>query len=77
MANFVVYENEVSKVTAALKNENRIALFVCSELRVGDKAYFYDLLDNHLNKPEVARAFYEFLIGRDLSSFNSQPPPMD
>jgi hypothetical protein len=42
----------------------------------GDDALYYEGLRAHLARPEVARAFYQFLMARDLSQFHtcSLPP---
>jgi len=42
----------------------------------GDDAVYYEGLRAHLARPEVARAFYQYLMGLDLSQFStcSLPP---
>jgi hypothetical protein len=49
--------------------DRRFALFRCTNLYKGDRAYF-DTLGAHLDRPEVARAFYQFLMARDLSPYH-------
>jgi hypothetical protein len=53
----------------------RFALFQASNVHVGDTSYFTGLR-THLARPEVARAFYQFLMARDLSQFRAfvHPP---
>ena len=50
------------------ETERRFAIFCVSSARVGDHAYF-DALHAALNTEGVARAFYELLLGRDISRF--------
>ena len=57
----------------------KYALFEAGRMEEdGDVAYL-DGLRAHLARPEVARAFYQFLMARDLSEFTtfSLPPPLD
>jgi hypothetical protein len=49
-------------------DDRRLVLFKVSSLHQNDGAYF-DQLVNHLAKPEVQHAFYEFLMDRDLSAY--------
>jgi hypothetical protein len=58
-----------------------LVVFKVSSLHKDDYAYFNQLVD-HLAKPKVQRAFYEFLMGRDLSAYpttfnNSNKPITD
>ena len=52
----------------------RFALFQAR--RVNDMAYIGEL-QQHLTRPDVARAFFQYLMGRDLSQFgcHTHPPP--
>jgi putative DNA primase/helicase len=49
-------------------DDRRFVLFRCSSVYKGDTAYF-NLLGNHLQQADVARGFYQFLMGRDLSRY--------
>lgn len=56
---------------------HRYVLFQASNVYVGDTSYFTGLRA-HLTRPEVARAFYQFLMARDLSQFHPYArPPMN
>ncbi len=50
------------------ETERRFALFRVSDARVGDHAYF-DALHAALDDAHVARAFYDLLMGRDITRF--------
>jgi hypothetical protein len=48
--------------------DRRFAIFQCNPIHMGDAEYFHNLRA-HIAKPEVVRAYYEFLLGRDLSKY--------
>jgi hypothetical protein len=60
-------------------DDRRLVLFKVSSLHENDGTYFNPLVD-HLAKPEVQRAYYEFLMARDLSAypknFNTNDKPI-
>ena len=47
-------------------------MFECSPIYFSDKEYFSDKdnLGAHLERPKVARAFYQHLLTRDLSKYS-------
>ena len=47
--------------------EKDIISFQCTLARDGDGDY-YNMLREHLNRPEVARAFFQFLMARNYDS---------
>jgi hypothetical protein len=55
----------------------KYALFEAGRLEEEGDAEYLCGLRVHLARPEVARAFYQFLMARDLSEFHtcSLPPP--
>ena len=65
--NFIFTSNNEDAVSVET-DDRRFVLFKCNPLRRGDTAYFDGLLD-HLARPEVSRAFFQFLMARDLSKY--------
>ena len=51
-------------------SDRRFVLFKASDVHLKTPKYYIDLA-NHLQSPEVARAFYQFLMARDLSRYIS------
>ncbi len=49
-------------------SDRRFVLFKCLPTYKGNKAYFNNLAE-HLNKPEVARGVFQFLMKRDVSQY--------
>ena len=56
--------------TFTIEPDGPFALFQCSRMYVRDHVYF-NKLALHLERGEVARAWYQFLMGRDLSDFHT------
>ncbi len=50
--------------------EGQFVLFQCDRMYVRDHVYF-DKLGLHLERAEVARAWFQFLMGRDLGDFHT------
>ena len=49
-------------------DDRRFVLFRCSSLYKGNKEYF-EALSDHVSDPENARGIYQYLMGRDLSTY--------
>jgi hypothetical protein len=49
-------------------SDRRFVLFKASDIHLGNPSY-YSELGHHLHIPKVARAFYQFLMARDLSKY--------
>ncbi len=67
LANMIFTSNNESTLSIA-PDDRRFVLFKCSAVYMGNAAYFLTLA-NHLARPEVARAFFQFLKARDLSRY--------
>lgn len=67
MANFIFTSNNANALTVS-PDDRRFVLFSCSDRYKGNRQYFEDL-GAHLMRPEVIRAFYDFLMARDLSKY--------
>ena len=67
LANLVFTSNNESTLSIA-PDDRRFVLFKCSSVYMGDAAYFQKLA-RHLERPEVARALYQFLMARDLGRY--------
>ena len=77
----LVFTTNNDKIISIDTIERRHCLFKCSDVYLGDEAYFV-ALSRHLDEnPMVPRAFYQFLMGRDLSrytfNFQSSSPITD
>ena len=68
LVNLLLTTNNENALTVS-PTDRRFALFRCSSVYKGDKPYF-DALGAHLDRPDVARAFYQFLMARDLSRYH-------
>ena len=49
-------------------SDRRFVLFKASDIHLG-KPLYYSTLGGHLKRPQVARAFYQFLMARDLAKY--------
>ena len=67
LANFIFTSNNANALTVST-DDRRFVLFNCSDKFKGNMPYFLDL-GEHLRRPEVIRAFYDFLMSRDLSKY--------
>jgi hypothetical protein len=67
LVNLILTSNNANALTVS-PDDRRFALFHCSSIHKGDAAYFSEL-GAHLKRPEVARAFYQHLLTRDLSAY--------
>ena len=67
LVNLILTSNNANALTVS-SDDGRFALFHCSSVHKGNAAYFKKLGD-HLERPEVARAFYQHLLTRDLSPY--------
>lgn len=67
LANLVFTSNNESTLSIAA-DDRRFVLFKCNPIFTGDTAYFLRL-GRHLDRPEVARGMYQFLMARDLSRY--------
>lgn len=67
IANLVLTSNNANSLTVS-PDDRRFALFHCSSVHKGDTDYF-DRLGDHLERPEVARAYYQYLMSMDLSAY--------
>jgi len=78
-ANMVFTTNNENALSVPV-DDRRHVLFRCSDKHKGDEVYFNTLLA-HLQKPDTARAVYQYLLGRDLSAyptdFQSSRPKTD
>ncbi len=66
-ANLILTSNNANALTVS-SDDRRFALFNCSSVHKGDTEYF-NRLGAHLERPEVARAYYQFLLSLDLSEY--------
>ena len=67
LANLVLNSNNANSLTVS-PDDRRFALFHCCPVHRGNAEYFKEL-GSHLDRPEVARAFFQFLLQRDLSKY--------
>jgi hypothetical protein len=67
LSNLVFTSNNESTLSIAA-DDRRFVLFKCSSVYMGNAPYFQSLA-NHLERPEVARALFQFLMARDLSRY--------
>ena len=49
-------------------SDRRFVLFKASDIQLG-KPLYYHTLGSHLKRPDVARAFFQFLMARDLAKY--------
>ena len=68
IANLILTSNNANVLTVS-PDDRRFVLFECNPLYLRDKEY-KDELGAHLERPEVARAFYQHLLTRDLSKYS-------
>jgi len=66
-ANLILTSNNANALTVST-DDRRFALFQCTSVHKGDTQYFAEL-GAHLERPEVARAYYQYLMGVDLSEY--------
>ena len=67
LLNFIYTSNNENALTVSA-NERRHVLFRCSSKYKGNHEYF-NALGEHLSTPGVSRAFYQFLMRRNLSAY--------
>ena len=67
VANLILTSNNANSLTVS-PDDRRFALFQCSSMHKGDTDYF-NKLGAHLERPEVARAYYQYLKSMDLSAY--------
>ena len=67
LSNIILTSNNANALTVSA-DDRRYVLFHCSSVYKGDPAYF-NALGSHLDRPEVARAFYQHCLKRDLSPY--------
>ena len=67
ISNLLLTSNNENALTVS-STDRRFALFRCSSVYRGNRAYFNEL-GRHLRNPKVARAFFQFLMARDLSMY--------
>ena len=67
VANLILTSNNANALTVST-DDRRFALFHCSSVHKGDNQYF-DQLGAHLERPDVARAYYQYLMSLDLSEY--------
>ena len=67
LTNMILTSNNANALTVTA-DDRRYALFHCSPRYKGDPDYFTSL-GAQLDRPEVARAFYQHLLKRDLSPY--------
>jgi hypothetical protein len=70
---YIIASNEERPVKVE-QNDRRYFCLETSSDQVGNKAYF-DSLEKAMNTPGVADAFYNYLLRRDLSTWNPVPIP--
>jgi len=68
LVNVFLTTNNENALTVTNK-ERRLVMFRCSSVYV-DNASYFKKLGAHLNRPDVARAFFQFLMARDLSKYD-------
>lgn len=67
LANMIFTSNNMDAIPVAT-DDRRFVLFRCSSVFKGNAKYFNDL-GTHLDRPEVARSVYQFLMSRDISKY--------
>jgi Family of unknown function (DUF5906) len=67
ISNLILTSNNENAL-AVSPEDRRFSLFRCSSIHKMDKSYFIRLAE-HLAKPKVARAFYQYLMSRDLAQY--------
>ena len=67
IANMIFTSNNMDAIPVAT-DDRRFVLFRCSSVFKGNAQYFNDL-GTHLDRPEVARSVYQFLMSRDISKY--------
>jgi len=67
LANLILTSNNANALTVSA-DDRRFALFHCSSVHKGNVDYFTQL-GEHLERPEVARAYYQYLMSLDLSEY--------
>lgn len=67
LTNLILTSNNANALTVS-PDDRRFALFQCSPVHKGDTHYFQEL-GAQLERPEVARAYYQYLMGLDLSDY--------
>ena len=67
LTNIILTSNNANSLTVTA-DDRRYVLFHCSSVYKGDPTYFNEL-GSHLDRPEVARAFFQYLLKRDLSPY--------
>ena len=68
VANLVNYVIGIDGDCSGLERSLRAGVFHCDNKYTGDTAYKLKL-GKHLQHPEAGRAFYQYLMGRDLSAY--------
>lgn len=66
-ANLILTSNNANALTVST-DDRRFTLFHCKSVYKGNQAYFSEL-GSHLERPEVARAYYQYLMSMDLSPY--------
>jgi hypothetical protein len=67
LTNLILTSNNANALTVS-PDDRRFALFQCSPVHKGDMSYFQEL-GAELERPEVARAYYQYLMSLDLSDY--------
>ena len=67
ISNLIFTTNNINPVKID-PDDRRLVTFKCKSVRAGDKAYFNGL-GMHMYKDATARAFFQFLLLRDLSNY--------
>jgi hypothetical protein len=67
LTNLILTSNNANALTVSV-DDRRFALFHCSSAHKGDTKYFQEL-GAELERPEVARAYYQYLMSLDLSDY--------
>jgi hypothetical protein len=67
LTNLILTSNNANALTVS-PDDRRFALFQCSSVHKGDTNYFQEL-GAELERPEVARAYYQYLMSLDLSDY--------
>ncbi len=67
LTNLILTSNNANALTVS-PDDRRFALFQCSSVHKGDTRYFQEL-GAELERPEVARAYYQYLMSLDLSAY--------
>lgn len=66
-ANLILTSNNANALTVST-DDRRFALFHCKSTHKGNHEYFTEL-GAHLERPEVARAYYQYLMAMDLGAY--------